>query len=75
MARLSADDLRGIWADVKANHKRLDECPGPHEFDFDPNATPLRRKATCRKCGGQLDTTDARWYLKGLEHGRKAAKV
>lgn len=65
-------EMAELWAEVKANHARLDTCDG---HDFEPRTGGLQqRKRRCRRCGGELDCVDAAWYEKGVEHGRATTK-
>lgn len=65
-------DLDEIWRDVKDNHRRLAECPGPHDFRPDPtDHRPLLKRHVCSKCGGWTDAIHVHWYNLGLEHARK----
>jgi hypothetical protein len=65
---LSRDEMKGILADVRANHKTLDECPGPHEFSaIEPGK--FGSKHRCAKCGGTIGAVETGWYRRGLEHG------
>ena len=65
-------DHKKIMADVKANFKKLEDCPGPHDFHLDEEKTlgPLRNKFTCTLCGGTIRSAEFAWYQNGLEHGR-----
>lgn len=65
---ISPNEVHAIWEEVKRNHKRLDECPGPHEFG--PMLAKPGAKYTCSKCGGVVDAVARSWYEKGLTHGR-----
>jgi len=57
-----------IWKDVQENRAKLDGCP-LHEFKWTPEpGTMLRRKFTCTKCGGTVDSTAHHWYTVGLRH-------
>lgn len=62
-------DTAAIWAEVQANRQKLDKCRGPHEFKPIDETNPLK-KWQCDRCKGIVDATNARWYLKGLQHGR-----
>lgn len=59
-----------IWANVKANAKRLDECRGPHDFTDASPEKPLNKNWICVDCGGTVNTVAKNWYLRGLAHGR-----
>lgn len=61
-----------IFQLVKNNHRRLDSCPGPHDFSIVERQTgQLIRSWKCSKCGGVVEEIFKRWYTIGLEHGRK----
>lgn len=51
-----------IFNNVKQNHKRLEECTKPHDFQPITGA----RKYKCTKCNGEIDTTHYYWYYQGL---------
>jgi hypothetical protein len=70
-----------ILRQVRENHRRLEECPGPH--DFKPverdGITPaigvkFGMKYRCATCEGVIDGSDKWHYDQGLEHGRKESK-
>lgn len=67
-----AEMARTVFEEVRENHRRLEGCPGPHDFGVtDQSGFNFGQKYTCSKCGGVLDGVALRWYLKGLEHGKK----
>jgi len=67
-----------LWKSIKLNHKRLDECSGPHDFIGDETEAwsetkdggRLYKRYVCTKCNGKITSHDWRWYTRGLEHGR-----
>jgi hypothetical protein len=63
---IDRDDIKRIWDDIKVNHKKLDECIGPHEF----GKKDKNHKRTCVKCGGRVDFINANWYERGLRDGK-----
>lgn len=63
---LPRSELLGIWAEVKANHARLDACPR-HNFVQDKSGQ-MGSRWTCAACGGWVSASDALWYQRGLEH-------
>lgn len=67
---LSQDDIKTVWEEARANAKRLDGCPGPH--DFVGIGPAPQRKHRCTVCGGEVDLHAAHWYQRGLEHGRNS---
>lgn len=69
---LSESEVAGIWEDVKANQKKLEECDHPHDFAIKSHG--VKRNATCRKCGGNVAASQARWYLDGLKHADAARR-
>ena len=72
---MDKETVQQIWKDVKANHKKLDGCKGPHDFRPLPiEGKTLIRDYLCSKCGGKLEAIHKLWYERGLEHGRKEAK-
>lgn len=70
------EEAKKIFEEVQANHKRLDECAGPHDFqdDLSSRVGTLVRRQKCSKCGGSIDALDSIWYRRGLEHGAKMVK-
>lgn len=68
---ISKAERERIWAEVKANSKRLDDCETPHEF-VEYEQEPNFRKKRCTKCLGTLSAIDALWYERGLQHGRES---
>lgn len=73
LAGLPKGESKRIFAEVKENHRRLDACPGPHNFveheRYSPTST-LVRTYRCTVCMGVVGTSEARWYIKGLEAKR-----
>lgn len=75
-------EAQALWDEVKLNHKRLNECTGPHEFvgdendvqAVDKNGTKFYRRFICTKCSGKVFSNDKHWYDRGLQHGRKETK-
>lgn len=68
-------EVEKIWENVKANHKALDHCRGPHDFHVHEKlrgGTPRNYK--CSKCGGVLDSVNYYWYKKGIEHGLQTSQ-
>jgi hypothetical protein len=70
---LKRNELKGIWAKVKANQRRLDGCPGPHDFQDASPDKAVGKDYVCSKCQGKVQGPAFRWYTKGLEHARLAA--
>ena len=70
-AGIDREGMLGLWAEVKANHAKLESC---HEHDFrdDPRSDRLfSRKFFCSNCGGWADAHAVHWYQKGLARGRR----
>jgi hypothetical protein len=67
------EDATVILHKVRANLKALDECDGPHDFGppIPRDKTKVFQDRVCTKCGGRVEPHIARWYIKGLEHGRR----
>ena len=63
-------DVKRIWAEVKANQKRLSECEAPHIFEPKEKTDSYLSKFVCKKCGGEVGSSEFAWYEKGLEHGK-----
>lgn len=70
-----------ILVRVKDNIAKLDSCSGPHNFNIcldrrtrEPveNPTPQQMfgaRWRCSKCGGDVETTNKKWYERGLVDG------
>jgi hypothetical protein len=69
---ISKPSMLQIWEEVQANHKRLDECEGPHDFSIkkDPDRK-IGSDWICTKCGGRISAPNKTWYERGLAHGHK----
>jgi hypothetical protein len=61
------EQIKQIWEGVKANHKILDDCPGPHDFQ---RSEQRFSDYKCSKCGGKVGSSDYYWYAKGLQDGQ-----
>ena len=75
MSNLSGLDpatVHEIWAQVKANHARLNACPD-HHFERTPESTEFKAHYRCRNCEGEIDAITHRWYTVGRSHGTNAA--
>lgn len=73
---VKSKDLKDIWEDVKENHRKLDSCPGPHDFVVkNPEARRMNQRMVCRKCKGEMTVLDANLYLKGVAHGVKSVRA
>lgn len=67
---ISQDEQRALLAQVIANRKKLDACPGPHVFAPVPEQS-TRRLATdwiCTVCGGRESLMFVSAYRKGFRH-------
>lgn len=66
-------DATAILKEVQENLRKLESCPGPH--DFQPHellrGTLTPRSYLCSKCGGVLDSLKVIWYKKGLAHATR----
>lgn len=63
-------DVLEILDQVRANHRKLNACEGPHEFVIDnPEEQLLRQRYRCTRCGGHIECRLYFWYKRGLEHG------
>lgn len=70
---LSREKIQGIWEDVKENARKLNGCPGPHDFSIETTrGKALSKRWKCSKCGGEVSAVEKRWYCLGLEHGGHA---
>lgn len=70
LSGVSTADMKKIWEDVKANHKRMAECDN-HIFFLLPGDNPLRNKYECKRCGGIIDGIAYLWYTEGRKHEAK----
>ena len=65
-----------IMERVVKNLDKLDACEGPHEFvSIESSETAKFSRLKCTKCGGTIDSSNAIWYNRGLEHGKKLCKT
>ena len=60
--------FQSIWADVQANHAKLESC-SLHKFG--PPDKKIGGHRTCKNCGGWVNSVTAQWYETGLRHGRQ----
>jgi hypothetical protein len=74
--KMSGEELRAIMADVRANQARLEQCEQPHSFEPIPPTIGMAfsTHSLCSVCGGRVSASDARWYARGLEAGRRMGK-
>jgi hypothetical protein len=71
MSGIRESALKEIWEKVKANHALLDGCERPHQFEERSRpGSPDGHKYRCERCGGEIDSIAASWYIQGLEDGR-----
>jgi len=68
LSGLSEEDVRQIAEDAKANVKTMRECPKPHDFH---DSLTTKNQMVCRTCGSWTNSYNARWYMEGLEDGRR----
>jgi len=68
--RLSSQEL---LEQVKENHKKLRSCD-IHEFDIPKNIPFGLRTIPCKRCGGEVELTKARWYRDGYEAGLRVGQ-
>jgi hypothetical protein len=65
---LSSEEASAIWAEIRANRRKLDECPR-HLFVTALTNEELRvalgQRVTCLNCGGSLQLTQAGEYVRG----------
>lgn len=67
---LPKKDIREIWKETQANHRRLQECAGPHDFQPLEEEGRRPRKYRCTHCGGEVSSINATWYKRGLTAGQ-----
>lgn len=73
------EEMKAVFADIKANRKRLAECVGPHDFvgiadtirGHATNGDAIYRKMKCSKCDGELGAIESHYYALGLKHGKE----
>lgn len=68
----SEDKKRSVHLRISELQLKLEQCELPHNFVAcvpDEDFTLFKQK--CTKCGGMVFESDAAWYKKGLEHGRR----
>lgn len=63
-----------ILAEVRANNAKLDACPRHDFVGVADGAIKCKdglayQRYRCTNCGGKVDSSAARWYRLGLEHG------
>lgn len=61
-------DSQAIIAEVRANKAKLDGCS---KHFFVRINRELLSKYVCFHCKGQVNSIDAYWYNKGMEHAKK----
>jgi len=75
--RISKEMVASAVKEAQLNLEQLENCLGPHDFVRieDTNAPGHRQRDgfRCSKCGGMVTSVAARWYERGLRHGRGAA--
>ena len=62
-------DIQKILADARENMAKLASCK---RHKFERNDSTLKAffvKFKCANCGGVVESREAQWYEKGLEHG------
>lgn len=61
---------------IRANDRALSGCAG-HDFStvaessLSPGIFGIEVFLTCTHCGGEITAEAARWYERGIEHGRR----
>ncbi len=68
---INKEHLREIFAEVKENARKLQDCKGPHRFNPISSEGVLKKKYQCEICGGVIDAIGKHWYDQGLKHGRR----
>lgn len=62
-------DYKTMWANIAANHERLNGCR-IHRFETDLAPEQIRRRIglrlTCKHCGGEMNAIDVRNYVLGF---------
>ena len=75
VTRLSHPERKNFYElaeTIGENFKRIQDCPGPHDFSIDLTPDrPLLKRWCCTRCRGEVDTAGKRWYELGLLHGAK----
>lgn len=65
---IDRESMLALWAEVKANHAKLEACPRHAFIAMEPEPRRLSGKWRCASCGGEVEASAARWYRLGLEH-------
>lgn len=65
---ISKTDTRQILDRVIENNKKLDSC-SKHDFKPIGQKKIVGNRYKCTNCEGEVDSINASWYNKGLEHG------
>lgn len=63
--KLTKDEVRQTFEDVRQNMHTLNECPG-HQFDPKKDYV-FGGKMTCTVCGGRMSNMDIAVYAKGFK--------
>lgn len=61
---MNREQTNALWEAIKANRKRLNECP-KHRFEIGEPPYRLMQKATCLHCHGEMELTTIDEYLRG----------
>lgn len=69
---LKKKDIHDIFEEVKANHAILDRCD-IHNFEpLIEEEGKIPRKYVCSKCKGWVSSSNAQWYIKGINHANNS---
>ena len=63
---MNQEETGALYAAIKANQKRLDNCKR-HRFDLGDPPYHFGMKVTCQNCGGEMDAIKAFVYVQGYE--------
>lgn len=68
-------DTREIFKQVRANQVLLDSCKLHSWIDDPKDDSVIWKKKICMRCGGRVDSSQARWYEKGIEHAWASSRA
>lgn len=61
---MNRKQINDLWEAIKANRKRLDECP-KHRFDLGEAPYRINQRATCLNCHGEMELNAINQYRLG----------
>jgi len=71
---MNINEAKELLKEVQDNHKKLADCPLPHDFSIDLDPTRnWSKRFKCTKCGGYVYQDKLIWYEKGLADAKKVS--